>query len=250
MIKGFDEFINESNSHDISSVDYAADVINILKDLDISDDSYTEIRELEYSDENSFDLVIQVKKTNSPNFDTDSHFNDLQWEEINFKKYGFALDANTNINKTDLIIPEIVLTLIINPDREPELYKELEFKLTDIIAHEVNHTDQIGWNRDPFNTRPSSGTDRSGANSSYKYFMLPDEIESMVIGMYERSKVEGSKLDELFDKYLIPFVTDKKLSEKEYDEVFKVWMIHALENYPDANININNPKVSKIVDSI
>mgnify|MGYP000326926567 FL=1 len=80
--------------------------------------------------------------------------------------------------------------------------------------------------------------------------MLPDEIESMVIGMYERSKVEGSKLDELFDKYLIPFVTDKKLSEKEYDEVFKVWMIHALENYPDANININNPKVSKIVDSI
>ena len=77
-----------------------------------------------------------------------------------------------------------------------------------------------------------------------------DEIESMVIGMYERSKVEGSDLDELFDKYLIPFVTDKKLSEDEYEEVFKVWMIHALENYPDANININNPKVSKIVDSI
>ena len=250
MIKGFIEFINEDNSKDPSSVEYAADVINILKGSNLLDDSYVEIRELEYSDENSFDLVIQVKKTSTPDFDTDSHFKDLQWEEINFKKYGFALDANVYINKTDLIIPEIVLTLIINPDREPELYKELEYKLTDIIAHEVNHTDQIGWNRDPFNVRTSSGSDRSDANSSFKYFMLPDEIESMILGMYERSKVEGSNLDELIDKYLIPFVTDDKLSDNEYEEVFKTWMIHALENYPDINININNQRVSKIIDSI
>lgn len=249
-VKGFSEYIKESKSRDASSVDYAADAISIIKQADSSEDSYAEIRELEYSDDNSFDLIIQVKKTSTPNFDSDSHFKELQWEEINFKKYGFALDANTNINKTDLIIPEITLTLIINPDREPELYKELEYKLTDIIAHEVNHTDQIGWNRDPFNVRPSSGTDRSSADTSYKYFMLPDEIESMVLGMYERSKVEGSNLDDLFDKYLMPFVTDGKLSKHEYEEVFSTWLIHALENYPDALIDTNNPVVNKIVDSI
>jgi len=250
MLRGFNDYINESSEIDIPSVGYAADAIYVIKNAEPSDDSYIEIRELEYKDDNSFDLVIQVKKTDFPDFNTDSHFKELQWEEINFKKYGFALDANTHINKTDLIIPEIILTLIINPNREPELYKELEFKLTDIIAHEVNHTDQIGWNRDPFNVRPSSGTDRSGANTSYKYFMLPDEIESMVIGMYERSKVEGSNLDDLFDKYLMPFVTDGKLSKSEYEEVFSVWLTHALENYPDALIDTNNPVVNKIVDSI
>lgn len=248
MIKGFDDFINESESHE--NLNYAKDVINKIKGSYASDNSYIEIRELEYSDVNSFDLVIQVKKTSTPDFEKDSHFHELPWEDINFKKYGFALDANTYINKTDLIIPEIILTLIINPDREPGLYKELEFKLTDIIAHEVNHTNQVGWNRNPFNVRPSSGTDRNAANTSYKYFMLPDEIESMVLGMYERSKVEGSNLEDLFDKYLLPFVEDNKLSDEEYSKVFKTWMIHALENYPDAKINTNNPEVSKIIDSI
>ncbi len=249
-IKGFNEFINESESIDVPSLGYSRDVIEILKKTDVNSDSYTEIRKLEYNGDNSFDLVIQVKKISSPNFETDEHFKELQWEEINFKKYGFALDANAHINKTDLIIPEIIITLIINPKREPDLYTELEYKLTDIIAHEVNHTNQIGWNRDPFNIRPSSGADRSNANSSFKYFLLPDEIESMVIGMYKRSKVEGSSLDELFDKYLLPFVKGDKLTGSEYEEVFKVWMIHALENYPDALIDTNNPRVNKIIDSI
>ena len=80
--------------------------------------------------------------------------------------------------------------------------------------------------------------------------MLPDEIESMVLGMYERSKVEGSNLEDLFDKYLLPFVKDKKLSDNEYDKVFTKWMIHAFENYPDVQINTNDPRVSKIIDSI
>jgi hypothetical protein len=249
-IKGFDEFINESKSIDIPSLGYSRDVIKILKGLSGNGESYTEVRELEYNDDDSFDLVIQIKKTSSPDFDNDSHFKELPWEEINFKKYGFALDANTHINKTDLIIPEIIITLIINPDMEPDVYTELEYKLTDIIAHEVNHTNQIGWNRKPFKTRPSSGIDRSNANSSFKYFMLPDEIESMIIGMYERSKAEGSNLDELFDKYLLPFVEDDKLTNQEYEKVFKTWMIRALEKYPNVNLDTRNTRVSKIINSI
>jgi hypothetical protein len=250
MIKGFDQYINESMDNDPKTAQYARDVIAIVKKTKESDKSYEEIRELEYKDDNSFDLVVQIKKDASPNFETDDHFGDLQWEEINFKKYGFAMDANTHINKSDLIIPEIIIILIIDPTREPNLYKELEFKLIDIIMHELNHTDQVGWNRDPFNTRPSSGADRSKADSSFKYFNLPDEIESMVIGMYERTKAEDIELDELFDKYLVPFVLDGKLSKSEYEKVFDLWLRHALENYPDANINMSDPRVKKIVDSI
>ena len=79
---------------------------------------------------------------------------------------------------------------------------------------------------------------------------MPDEIESMVLGMYERTKEQDISLDELFDKYLIPFVLDGKLSKKEFAEVFEVWMKHALENYPDVKIDETDPRVKKIIDSI
>jgi hypothetical protein len=254
MIKGFDQYINESLDGSScaypKTAKYARDVIGIVKKSKQYNKSYEEIRELEYKDDNSFDLVVQIKKDDSPNFETDEHFSDIPWEEINFKEYGFAMDANTYINKGDLIIPEIIITLIIDPTKEPNLYKELEFKLIDIIKHELNHTDQVGWNRDPFNTRPSSGADRSSADSSFKYFNLPDEIESMVIGMYERTKAENIELDELFDKYLVPFVLNGNLSKREYDKVFDTWLRHALENYPDAKLNTSDPRVKKIVNSI
>jgi hypothetical protein len=250
MIKGFFEYINEDSSNIPQSLQYARDVITHLKKLNDTTGSYIEIRELEYRDDSTFDLIIIVKKEERPNFETDEHFNNLQWEEINFKKYGYALDANTYIDKGDLMIPEIIITLIINPNSEPNLYKELELKLTDIIAHELNHTNQIGWNREPFNVRPSSGADRDGANSSFKYFMLPDEIESMVLGMYERTKVQDIEIDELIDMYLLPFVLDGKLNKSEYTEVFKTWIIHVLENYPDVKLNTSDPRVKKIIDSI
>jgi len=250
MIKGFNQYITENFKDTPKTSKYASDVIKIVRKHNDLNKSYTEFRDLEYYDDFSFDLIIQVKKDDSPNFEKDEHFNDLQWEEINFKKYGFAMDANTYINKSDLIIPEIIITLIINPTREPDLYTELEFKLVDIIMHELNHTNQVGWNREPFNVRPSSGSDRDIANNSFKYFNLPDEIESMVIGMYERTKTEDIELDELFDKYLIPFVLDGKLSNSEYEKVFDIWLRHALENYPDVKLNMSDPRVSKIVKSI
>jgi len=250
MIKSFFEYINEDSSGGLDTTQYAKDVISKVKNLNDIEDSYVEIRELEYDDDHKFDLVIQVKKTQSPDFNTDSHFKELPWEEINFNKYGFAIDANMHIDKKDLLIPEIIITLIIDPSKESNLYTELNFKLIDIIAHELNHTNQIGINREPFNVRPSSGKDREAAGTAHKYFTLPDEVESLIVGMYARSNEEGIELDKLFDKYLMPFVQDNKLSNEEYENLFELWLKHTLENYPDAKLSINDPKVSKIVNSI
>lgn len=249
-IKSFLEYINEGSSIDSDTSSYAEDVITKIKDINDTGDSYIEIRDLEYRDDNEFDIVIRIKKDKSPDFDTDSHFKTLQWEEINFNKYGFAIDANMNIDNYRLLIPEIIIDLIIDPSREPDLYKELRFKLIEILAHEINHTNQIGWNREPFNTRPSANATRNGVNTSYEYFILPEEVESMVLGMYIRSKSQNIPLDVLFDKYLTPFIENKKISNKEYSEVFKIWLKHALSNYPDALLSQNSPKIQQIVNSI
>ena len=250
MIKSFYDYIKENASDGPDVSQYASDVIKHLKNVDDTSSEYIEIRELEYNEEETFDLVIKVRKDASPKFETDDHFKTLPWEELNFEEYGYAIDANTFMDKGDLMVPEIVFTFIIDPSREPRLYTELNYKLIDIITHEVNHTKQVGWNREPFNVRPSSGKTRGSVKSSYEYFILPDEIESMVAGMYARSKEQNIQIDKLFDKYLIPFVKYKHLSRLQFTEVFEIWLKHTLENYPDAYLTDSSPRVQNIIKTI
>jgi hypothetical protein len=247
MIKSFNEYIGEGEKSDYSK--YSSDVINIIKKIKSTDGEYIKIKELEYQ-KPDFDLVIELKLEESPDFDNDIHFKSLSWEEINFNRYGFAIDANMHINKGDLMLPEIIITLIIQPSRIPKLYKELNHRLIDLIAHEINHTRQIGWNREPFKVRPSSNSDRQLAKKNYKYFLLPDEVEAMVKGSYERSKEQKVEIDKIFDNYLNPFLMVGKINQKQYNQILSTWIKHTLENYPDANLSINNQKIKNIVDKI
>lgn len=250
MIKSFNQYINENNQgFDRDASNYCRDVINIVKNFNSPGDDYIEIRKLEYK-KPDFDLVIQIKKSDSPDFESDSHFKTLPWEEINYQHYGFAIDANTIIDRGDLMLPEIVVTLIINPRMEPKLYKELEFRLTDILVHEINHTLQVGWNREPFKVRPSSHIDRQLAKKSYQYFLLPDEIESMVKGAYNRSKKQSVPIDKIFDKYLYPFMMAGRMTNEQYLQVLKAWVNHALENYPDSDFSTEDEKISSIINKI
>ncbi len=264
LIKSFKQFINENACDcdcDKTSSNFVEncvrDVIfiisnevdSIIGEINTSSD-YLKIKELEYSDEYKVDIAIELKIDNNPDLEKDSHFNSLPWEEINFEHHGFAIDANTKIDKDRNIIPRVVINVIINQDKVPKLYKELSYKLLDIITHELEHTKQIGTNREPFNIRPSDNITRSKSKTSYSYFILPEEIESMVVGMYTRSKKQGVPIDKIFDKYLIPFVMGGQLSKQEYLDVLKKWIYYTLENYPDAKLSLEDDKISKIVDSI
>jgi hypothetical protein len=250
MLKSFDKYNESIKNVSSDALKYSSDIINILKKNESPGDDYIEIRELEYIEPEAFDLIVQLKVESNPDFEKDSHFKTLPWEEINFKEYGFAIDANTHLDKTDKIIPHVIVTLIIDPNRIPELYKELSFKLTDIIMHERKHTNQVGWNREPFNVRPSSHYDRTSSKKSYKYFILPDEIEAYVYGMYTRSKIENTPIDDVFYKYLNPFIKTGEISKSELKTVLNAWIKHTLENYPDANISRKRPEINKIVNSI
>ena len=86
--------------------------------------------------------------------------------------------------------------------------------------------------------------------NSFEYFLLPDEIESMVKGMYVRSKNEDVEIDKIFDKYLHPFLESGKITQDQYLTVLKAWVEHTLENYPDAKLSTYREKINKIVDQI
>ena len=114
----------------------------------------------------------------------------------------------------------------------------------DTVAHEIHHTEQIGPGREAFLSVASSKKSRESAKKSYKYFLLPEEIESMVIGMYNRSQEGKVPLDQLFSEYLLPFVKEGYITTLEYKKVMAEWMDFALSHYPDA---IFSKKVEKII---
>lgn len=248
IVKSFFEYIKEDKSNNPSTLKCVDDVLTMINNLSDPSDSYVTLGKKEYTEPDYFDLIVNARFDSNPDFDNDEYFKTLPWEELNFNKNGFSIDANTEINNDDAIIPNIIITILINPNSN--YLNELKLRLLDIITHELTHTNQIGWNRLPFKEEPTSMTKRKEAKDNFRYFLLPEEMESMIGGMYERSKIEGSNIDELFIKYLTPFVDDNIINKDQYVEVLKKWLEYVIDEYPDAKLNMNDPFISKIVSSI
>lgn len=246
MIKSFFEYIKEDNNITQDSWKIVDDILAILSKNDHQNSSYDEIGVLEYTEYPKVDIRIEARYDSSPDFKSDEHFKNLQWEELNFKKNGFSIDANTQIDDKNFVVPNIIITILLNPN--VDYLNELRLRLYDIINHELDHSMQTGMNDNPFKANPSDEKLRKESKNNYRYFLLPEEIESMVDGIYERSKEEEIDINILFDKYLMPFVKSGKISNEQYDEIFKKWMIYALEKYPDVDISLNDNRVSKIVN--
>ena len=250
MLMSFRQFVNESFEDDRSSFikKLVSNLIDRVKGSRAGRSSdYETFGGMEFSEPFEFDLRLHLRRDPNPDFESDSHFNDLSWEEINFNQKGFAIDANLRINQADLLIPEIDLHIILDPNKEPHSYQDLSLRLLDLMVHETNHLDQASRLRSPFNVMVSDQGERNAARKSHHYFLLKDEIESMVEGMLARAKTQDAPLDYIFDDYLRPFVQSEYISPDEYQEVLSTWVKHALQLYPDTRFST---KVSKIVNSI
>lgn len=249
MLKSFLQYINENMDYNTEFIKGVAQ--NLIERLRTSSfdesEEYSVFSGIEFNEPFSFNLVLNVRRDSDLNTQLDSHFNSLPWEKINFDNLGYSIDANTKMSKSKSKIPMITIHIVLNPKQEPILYSKLFYRLIDILAHETNHLDQLGINRNPFNTHVSTIDDRNSSKKSYKYFLLPEEIESMVEGMHTRSKVQQVDLDIIFNNYLMPFIESGYITNSEYLKVMKVWIFHALENYPDSKFSKN---VKSIIDSI
>lgn len=249
MIKSFIEFINESIDQKSQFIkDLSQTLIKKLRTSYLQENTeYTIFSGMEFTNPFTFDLILNARSDNSPSLEDDSHFNGLPWEKINFDRLGYCIDANTKMSRSKSKIPKIILHIILNPKEEPLLYSKLYYRLIDILTHETNHLDQLGLNRTPFNSHVSDKTERNTAKKTYKYFLLGDEIESMIEGMYASSQAQNIPLDQVFDNYLIPFIESGYISKDEYTHVIEVWVTRSVELYPQATFS---NKVDHIVNSI
>jgi hypothetical protein len=249
MIKSFSEFVNESMEKNVEFLKkLAMDIIAKLRESSKEESSnYATFSGMEFTEPFMFDLILKVRRETDPDLNDDPHFRSLSWEKLNYDDLGYSIDANTRMSKLKTMIPKITVHMILNPKKEPLLYEKLYTRLLDILVHETNHLDQLGINRDPFNVNVSSKEKRAKSKKSHKYFLLPDEIESMIEGMYVRSKEQRIPLDKVFLEYLNPFRETKYITEPEFQKVMFTWITRAIELYPDAEFS---PASKKIIASI
>ena len=236
----FIEFINESEDAELQFIKSTAhQLIDKIRDSKKSKSrEYTVFSGMEFTKPFVFDLTLYVRRDTDSNPKHDSHFNSLPWEELNFEM---------KLNHTDMLVPKIEIHIIINPNTEPICYSKLYYKLIDALAHETNHLDQTGINRDHSNVHVSSEDERKASKKSSKYFILPEEMESNIVGMYTRSQEEDRPLDELFYDYLEPFLKSDYISRAEFNKTMVSWVKKAIELYPNAKFSSN---VDNIINSI
>jgi hypothetical protein len=223
--------------------------IDILKSLQDSNktDQYQTVYSSEHTGDFYFDLDVVARWDSSPIFSRDEHFKELRWEEKNFKDFGYSINAIVDFSPNGSLIPHMNIMILLDPTREDILYPKLKARLNGIIHHELNHLDQIGLNSSRPYFKTGSPQDRKNAQSNYRYFLLPEEIDSMVDDKIVQAQLENRPVDEIMIEYLTPFLEDGFMTNSELNLVLRAWIELAIQKYPTVNFSSN---VDSIINSI
>jgi hypothetical protein len=208
---------------------------------------YVILQELEVSEPGiDVDIRFLLRKEQDISLKNDSHFSKMNWQSVKLDNNGYVVSGNTFM--TDGNIPEIEIIIALDSNKvNSETNKKLYLNLNNTISHELNHLKQTGWNMDFQNIEPSSMEHRKKNNKKHSYFILPEEIESMVYGMNKQAEKQGVPIDTLFDSYLKPFVESEFMTYSEMMEIIRKWISHTLKMYPNASMS---NKYDNIIDNI
>lgn len=204
----FESFIHVPKPDSISTL-IASDILNLIKRF--GDKTRIEMT-LQYRSLSNAMVHLLVNRTDSPQSIS-------RLEQILFKRKGFVLDAETYVPKSDS--PGINLSIVLDPEAESYCLPNLEYSVIDSIRHEIEHAG--------LQKRPDQA-ERKRSMDSHHYFLLDDEVPSMVAGLRLAADREGISLATAASDYLTPFVESGFMTVEEFDEVMQTWMEYANSN--------------------
>lgn len=155
-------------------------------------------------------------------------------------KLGFIIEGYS-----ESPISLIVIELIIDPDKEPYCYKELNSYLQDTVRHEIEHLTHAGYNRledrpDPkkslrLRNELNRAHERGVFVNSYKYYLLEDEIGPLVHGMYRKAKTDKKPITVIFNEFLDIMSNENIINnDRNRQKVYDAWISYAKKNLPVA----------------
>ena len=123
---------------------------------------------------------------------------------------------------------EVLITIKINPVKEPNIYSKLLGDIKDNLRHELEHISQDSKKtpEDKNNQEDKQIRDKINklGKDKYKYFLLPDEIPAMIKGMKLKAKNDNKPLKDVFDEYLQKFVDDNTITKDQKNLIIKRWL--------------------------
>jgi hypothetical protein len=101
----------------------------------------------------------------------------------------------------------------------------------------MEHLLQKGANRKEGHMVTTRQKTRSSAEESYQYFLLADEIPSMVSGMHLAAVKKRIPIDVEFEDYLFPFIKSGFITRDEATKVIKTWLDFARQHFPTVQVS-------------
>lgn len=120
--------------------------------------------------------------------------------------------------------------MIINPKKEPEVYRGMYMKLQEDVRHEMEHILQ-DWGR---GDRPSPSDEDNEGETTFEHHSRIEEVPAMVQGYYRRAKLEKRPLDEIMIDDLDDEIEKGNLNRHQAEELLRIWMLYAKRRLPKA----------------
>lgn len=132
--------------------------------------------------------------------------------------------VNTFIDGSD----ELVMEVSLDPEKEPQSYENLYYKINEDIRHEIEH-----FTQDWFKDRPDR-IESSNLETTYLHHKEPSEVSALTHGFYRRAKLEKRPLDEIMWEDLNHDIRSGYITQEEAEDLFKTWVNYARRRLPQA----------------
>lgn len=120
--------------------------------------------------------------------------------------------------------------ILINPEKEPEVYRDMYMKLQEDVRHEMEHLLQDLGRGD----RPEPSDEDFEGETTFEHHTRLEEVPAMVQGYYRRAKLEKRPLDEIMTDDLDDEIEKGNLNKQEAEELLRIWMLYAKRRLPKA----------------
>ena len=120
----------------------------------------------------------------------------------------------------------IMMSIILDPNYEPNSYERIFFKLQEDIRHEIEHITQTGIK-----------TNTARLKTVYGHHKNKYEVPALVQGFYRRAKLEKRFLNEIMIEDLMSEIEKRTISKSQANNLLKIWINYAKKVLPDAKYN-------------
>lgn len=222
-LRKFEESLNESVSPSLVK-QIINDVITFVK-------ATKDLHELKGEEAHQFEFEPYKSEDYTEVFNNEVTVNCLIFREENSS---LKIDASAGEEN-----PNIQIVIQIDPRFEPQVYRTLYMKLADDIRHELEHIEQYEKRPDILTSAKTRSAINRNPKKMIQYFLMPEEIEAMVSGMYNRAKKERRTLDSVFREYLGYYVTEKFITPLQQKKVIAKWTEYANKRFPKSQFDNN-----------